>query len=497
MRTLVIILSSSALLVSSAVHAGSAFISPGKFVALPVDFARTPVRQAIQSCRPPGPAVKAQPSNDLRRFANSLVRLKPGIATGTGVVPITEAVGIQVYGMGKLPTKSPGVDLDCVLNRIPKLSSAIIWQTDTVLLPWRDWSKRQKSELKDAFARIWEWHQEGRPDVDPLRLPDPPENIALPYATPTSGVDLTILSEDDAWRTYVGYVANSLVVELQELVPWSLLSYNSSMLAYFLDSRSFFYPRKTPVRGYGINMDLAGFATPSSPAVEFGFLARGGMIGSTRLSTIGALLEWSRSTLVHFPGAYEISNMLRIWEYGGVPPVSRVIGGYLRTDIPKPAVYHTTAGCHGTAGVFSFVLKAVNIPAREVRACGHALVGFPSERMYLSHGDDPYNAFSYAPFPAQDLLIDEAKKKSWFDGDPTCRNVGRRPVEVGWNHLPKELVKEHCRDLRFSRSHAESWVYKDLKILEQPVSYFEERRLWERLDAKVSLLGGCEAVMGM
>jgi hypothetical protein len=78
----------------------------------------------------------------------------------------------------------------------------------------------------------------------------------------------------------------------------------------------------------------------------------------------------------------------------------------------------------------------VNIPVRPVWVCGHELAFFPTEHLYMDHGDNPYNLnVKNSPKPMTAFLIDEATYKAWFTNDltanitvgasPACANVGK------------------------------------------------------------------------
>ena len=67
----------------------------------------------------------------------------------------------------------------------------------------------------------------------------------------------------------------------------------------------------------------------------------------------------------------------------------------------------------------------LNIPVEPVWVCGHELVYFMSEGLYLDHADDPYNAFVRASSsPSLLLLIDSATWQSRFGADETVNILG-------------------------------------------------------------------------
>jgi hypothetical protein len=65
---------------------------------------------------------------------------------------------------------------------------------------------------------------------------------------------------------------------------------------------------------------------------------------------------------------------------------------------------HRTAGCWGTVGFMRSVLRAANIPVVREACGGHACVGFPTEGLHMSHGDDPYNMLVKRAFLRNDAL---------------------------------------------------------------------------------------------
>jgi hypothetical protein len=140
----------------------------------------------------------------------------------------------------------------------------------------------------------------------------------------------------------------------------------------------------------------------------------------------------------------EAVDVIDQWQYGGFPPVTRMIEGTpISNDIPvseaDSALARRTAGCWGTTGFLRAVLRTVNLPITLVTipSCDdgvHATPHFLTEGRYLSHGDDPYSRYDGAPFPGLDLMIDESTFADWFGStlpkEVACKNVGRRPAEL-------------------------------------------------------------------
>ncbi len=236
--------------------------------------------------------------------------------------------------------------------------------------------------------------------------------------------------------------------------------------------------------------------TPSHPTKSFAFLQQNGLIGTNRLETIANLLSWGHK-LDHNMWSPTAANTDANWQYRGYAPVSRTIDGTL-AKIPNPTPGNWTMGCWGTMGFLKAVLLSVNIPVKITAingfGCNHATPYFPSEGLYLSHGDDPYSFFqegSTTVFPVPgDILIDQATYTSWFTGDPSyvCGNIGRRPAELALDLLPDFLVQYYCWDISLNKSHAEGKVYDAFKH-HFSLQYLENTNLWGRLSQRATDLG--------
>ncbi len=341
--------------------------------------------------------------------------------------------------------------LPCWLSSNPTVAAAIKWQfqfdttvydvPETAKKAWPTWSNAEKQALVQAFEDAWTWY---------YKQPDPVNNLAESIAYPPLNVMDTsdnnaspwvAVATTDAWDLYVRWIALNLLVEIGRLVPWSVTGYTDEQLQVLFDSTAIMSRRPDDTFAmcsgdpgmpqYVKRKDNLGGSMIAPPRYTYAFLVTNGLIGTTRLETIDKLLQWVSDNLVHFYGSSNYGNMEANWQYRGIPPISRVIEG--TTSTVDNTFNHWTAGCHGTTGFLRNVLRATNIPVYIVRICGHGLVYFMTEGLYLDHGDDPYNlTFKGTGLPASALLIDEATYTAWFgtnmdNNDINCPgNVGHQ-----------------------------------------------------------------------
>lgn len=362
-------------------------------------------------------------------------------------------------------TLTPPPDIWSWLRTNTYVANEIKWQTvqssstyagveDNQKLPYPNWTGAMKTELQDAVSNHYSFLTCGWPNAPTALTPvtDRPPGL---YAPPVNPVNATIaqhtVSRDYGWRLYLETIAFSLALETHpNRPPWSIKNYSRESLAALFDSGKMgninsnefamgIYAPYTPTKRLG-NRPRTMFASPQW--VYDQFLRPNAIIGNTTLATIGNALEWSRDNLSHFFGNDNYANAMAIWEFYGFPTISAVVGGTVDANNPGFGVQHWTAGCHGTVGFLNAVLRAANIPVDSVWVCGHELAYFPSDVLYLDHGDDPYNLnVQQSSAPMTSFLIDQTTYQSWFtsdltanvldDASPACANVGRKAAEAG------------------------------------------------------------------
>ena len=378
------------------------------------------------------------------------------------------------------------INVDEWLRDHSAVRNALIWETSSGIQRYTDWSSNRKNQLQDAVELALADRS--------LVLTDPPPNAENPDDDASA---TTVLAEEHAWPLFMTYVARSLAVEIGRFVSWSILSYSSEELALLLDSREMFQ-WSSSYGGYQIDGNQ-GRVIPAPPEYTSSFLIGNGLIAHNRIGTIGNVLAWCRRNMVHFRGEVTTANFEDQWQYRGYPPVSRVIKGTPFTGHPENGIRNRTAGCRGTTGFLRAVLRVVNIPVAAAHACRHAMPRFVSERMYLTHGDDPCNRFAKAtpPYPARELLITQSKFDTWLGSgateDERCNNVGRRVYELALTHLPDRLLHIRCADIAAGLPRSESGVLDSFRRF-YTLAELEEINLWELLDTKIESFGGCEHV---
>ena len=446
-------------------------------------------------------------SGSIPRELGNLVNLTEFDYHGTDVcVPSDAALrnwlnGVRDHrGTGVDCTQTGAAELARFLRENPRVAVAMTWLgTDHRAKPYDEWPQALKDKLVLAAGQLTGGGGTGLPDV--------PINRAAESLADEDRV-VTVLSKEDAEDLYVANVANSLLLEMSGALPWSLDDLSERELELLLGSAGFFsYFQRGSVTGYVV----AGFATPAPPELIREFLEAKDIVGDSRYETIVTLMDWAQWHLGHAYGGRTVQNAEAHWGYRGVSPVALMLtrrtlttyrwGDELRAC--RDCRRYWTSGCHGTNWFLKHMLRAVNIPVAYERKANHATPSFPSEALYLSHGDDLLNAPAGAipplpeAFPISEMLIDEWTYREWFgesnSHEERLRNIGRRPVELAVKHLAPRLLAHRCRDLSsgVSKDAVGSVYYHWGMQRYWTVEELEAMRFWERMDAKIEQYGGC------
>ena len=440
-------------------------------------------------------------SDDSAVAAVSPTGLVTAMANGSATVTVS------FEGVGAMASVAV-VDVAQFLAEHARVADAMEWLgRDSQYRPYVTWPQRMKEKLVLAVIALV---GEGN------RLPD----VMINLAAGSRGDDdhpLTVVSPEDAEDVYVANIAYSLLIDMTGILPWSLDDLSDRELEMLLGSQGFFSEYGS-IAGVSEGYMVAGMTAPAPPEVIRDFLENNDLVRGNRYETIARTVEWTRHHLTHYSCLPSTSNMENHWDYRGIPPLARMFAGTKRKPWQSPSGCRTGAdqsaqrytwGCHGTAWFFSHVLRAVNIPVEAPRTyyavcAGHAAVSFPSEDVYLSHGDDPYNRFTWysppfpEPFPSSDLLISGSRFREWFNSSHSNEenrwNVGRRVRELAVENLPQLLLHWRCLDLADGLPKESGRVYRPGSSgigRDWTVAELEAMGFWERMDAKIAEYGGC------
>lgn len=397
--------------------------------------------------------------------------------------------GFEPVGEAEGGILAPAFTLENWLANRPAIRNAINWErTDGSIVNYSNWTAAEKTALANLYRSILSNTAPG--------LAAAPSMVSTPGPAESAS---TRLSAADAWKYYIAYVAQSLVMEGDVRLNWSIAGNTAEELNLLFDSRNLF--KWTPVfNAYSIPSTL-GNCTPGDPYRIYTFLKTNNLIGNTKLDSVVKILGWCRS-MVHYSGGLDAANVFNQWQYYGMPPAEYILTGTKLADQPNSPLKHRTAGCWGTTGLLRILLRTINIAAKlEQRGSASAIHAIPhfftGVSYYLSHGDDPYNAFisTGANIPNDKLLIDQVKFNAWFEpaaGDHLS-NIARNPIELAVVYLPNYLLRKYCEDKAGNKTHANGAVLSNLKTV-FTLADLEAMNLWGKMDMKITAMGGCAMV---
>ena len=261
----------------------------------------------------------------------------------------------------------PSEDLATWLTGQPMVATSLVWWVEGAgWVPWSAWPVSLHRELGDVYDAIWF----GYAAIQPV----PPENLRVLSDSWTPAFTMT---EAHARALFLSLAAQSLLVELQGLVPWSLRDQQPDALDVLLDG-SKLMPWVVCVPGLGfldpaapipslctdVAMQIAtGRAIPAPGPDAWDWLVANGIIGATGVDTIANMVQWSRDNLIHFQGSWTAVVAEYYWgERGGVPVLEVLNGADPEGDHPSfpgssIGFGHYTAGCHGTNTLYREVLR--------------------------------------------------------------------------------------------------------------------------------------------
>jgi len=259
------------------------------------------------------------------------------------------------------------------LNTCPYLANQILWENgDRSRLTYRDWPREKKDRLDAIYQRI--------------ASRDEDLGLACPHAV-TDGSE-GLYTAEEAFDMFAAQVAHALYLEINRIVPWSLLDRPVVELREFFASyQSFsripptylrdrgltppFYGRYIPGRDFQrtSRIDYLPYEINCDPRIGYRFLS--GRNASDHVNRIGANPEETLINLTWFfaknvqHGPSEDPGFTEVVHYRQQHPalvdrLSRMTYPSRRSD-SHPAILEDK-GCWAGATLFYDLLKSVNIP---------------------------------------------------------------------------------------------------------------------------------------
>lgn len=362
-----------------------------------------------------------------------------------------------------LASPPPPADVEAWLMQHPNVANAIKWQTvngtgangiyvvpAAAKLSYANWSASEKQELVNAFQYEYQWyffHYGQASWGDTIDIIPTNQFALLPTQTP-----VCYPTETYCRQLFIRWVAHSLLLEIYQIVPWSITNYTDTQLDDLLDSSRFMKKLGpgTFVMGFDNSIyeperkDVLGNTLIAPPIYTYKFLRSNSILPDNgvqavqKIQVIKNLLTWCRNNMTHFYGDETCQNFQAHWQFFGSAPFSRIAEGthYVNQNGVDFGFSHWTPGCKGTSSFIAHALRSVNIPVEQAVVCSslHYIAIFPTENVFLDHGDNPYNSlFKDSGLPVDILLLDGSMFQVLF-GQPLensnnpygvgCDNVG-------------------------------------------------------------------------
>lgn len=311
----------------------------------------------------------------------------------------------------------------------PLISGAIVWEDGSGAVAYAGWPSGKKSQLIDLCNGI---------DAD----------ASFPIDHPPDLTDDLYFSEEDAWMIFLTHVAHSLWLEANRIVSWSLTDLTGDQLSCLLDCRKLikYYG---PDQYHFENYPGLGRVTDWNIRFSYDFMVIHDFIKSTQDSTVHAFASWCRTYVRHISGSYSNPDGYEtLYGYRGYPLVNRILD-------PLPETWgHISAGCWGTTGLFSAVMRSVNIPvvhgysifsAPGSGVSAHSRIELPTLGKGLCHSDDLYNAVC---LPKGNLVPTELlfTTLDWLEeyiSNPATLDVG----DTYTNNMEEQAMYNACKYL--------------------------------------------------
>ena len=345
---------------------------------------------------------------------------------GVATVELYVAPPARSFSIASCPGlySGSGASLSVRLAACPGLDDLLIWEDGAGRVfshsgySYPAWTAAQRARLDELFEMM----QTGQVNLG-LDCPSPAANLwtagqtnSAPH-TPVRSEMVTqiFFTANQAFDTYAAHVAWSLYLEVNHLVPWSLLNHPSSELVEFFDARRYHtrFPARSALLDSGYNNPAAyptailegrdfwnatsrrsaAWEAVCDPRVAYEFLSGGAgssshtnMLGATEVATLKNLTWWFYNNVAH--GDSRDAQTSAVLSTPSVFLSNRLMA---RSDVfytpPSQPLVIANAGCHSAANLFYDLAKGVNIPVLHVASTqpdGYASYPFPP--VYIDYG---------------------------------------------------------------------------------------------------------------
>ncbi len=255
----------------------------------------------------------------------------------------------------------------------PQLANQILWQQPGgTRVRFSEWTRAQKDRINELYQRI----QTNAADLS-VRCTNPQDGINVESGN-------LYISEAEAFDMYAASIAQSVYLESNRLVPWSLLDNPSAENEAILDSSQYFSiivptgegglsavrTRYSPGTSYqSPSWQLGSRALLScDPRIPYRFLngtyssTHTNLIGSNQTNTINNISWWFHENVFHGNGtAVSVSERTASQTF----LMNRLSLATLTSSsgISGRGVI-APAGCHSAANLFLELARGLNIPIR-------------------------------------------------------------------------------------------------------------------------------------
>ncbi len=351
--------------------------------------------------------------------------------------------GIALTALGCGPELKQNVDVckgalpakyEQYLEDNQNVASSLIWDGST---------KLQYAEDCQALEDLAE-HLDGR-----IEMVEPPE------PTEVNEVEQASYDEQTARDMYLSHIAHSLLLEVENSLPWKMSEHDRETLRLLLDGRNFIVKKDGLYTFEHVPSNASFKITDWSPKPAFDFMVENDMIEETELDTLYSITEWMTENLRHV-GEGTPEN----WDdYEGSPPIDKILN--------PPDGTHWIWGCWGTTSLYIAMLRTLNIPvergytyfaksANRNNNEWHSRPEFPTLGIALIHGDDVYNKKfkgDYNRVPAERIFVTLDELKELIDNPKRVKEDGYKPTKP-----EMALFNSYKRSMGLAAEYRSDWL---------------------------------------